>query len=71
MNPKVVKINSVTNADEGMGDNEKILINYILSGASSCPFADDCGIDFKKECVGLGEVGCGECIHRNIKKLEC
>lgn len=69
---KVVKIGGAADVDRsgGMSECEKILIDYILNCVSSCPFADDCGIDFKKECVGLGAVGCGECIYRNIKKLE-
>lgn len=55
-----------------MSDTEKIwiLINYIINRIHSCPFEDNCGINFEKECVGFGEVGCGECILRNIEKLE-
>lgn len=55
---------------EGMSKNEAILINYIINKIHSCPIDDEADIDFEKECVGLGEVGCGECILRNIDKLE-
>lgn len=58
--------------EDGISDTGKvwILVDYILNRIPCCPFEDDCGIDFEKECVGLGEVGCGECIIRNIGKLE-
>lgn len=56
-----------------MNDKEKIwtLIDYIINKCHSCPFDDESGVDFEKECVGFGEVGCGECILRNIGKLDC
>lgn len=54
----------------GMNYTEKILTNYIIDRIHSCPFEDDCGIDFEKECAGLGEPGCMECIIKNIDKLE-
>lgn len=47
-----------------------ILINYIINKIHSCPFEDECGVNFEKECVGFGEAGCKECILRNIDKLE-
>lgn len=56
-----------------MSEQEKIwiLIDYIINKIHSCPFYDESGIDFEKECVGFGEVGCGKCILKNIDKLEC
>lgn len=56
-----------------MSEQEKIwkLIDYIINKIHSCPLDDESGIDFEKECVGFGEVGCGKCILRNIDKLDC
>lgn len=56
-----------------MTEQEKIwiLIDYIINKCHSCPFDDESGVDFEKECVGFGEIGCGECILRNIGKLDC
>lgn len=47
-----------------MSDTEKIwiLIDYIINKIHRCPFEDDCSINFEKECVSFGEVGCGEII---------
>ena len=52
-----------------MSSNEQILIDFILNHFHWCPFSDDCGINFEQECVGFKEVGCKECILRNIEKL--
>ena len=46
-----------------------ILIQYIHENMHWCPFKDESGIDFEKECVGFREPGCRECILRNIDKL--
>lgn len=54
-----------------MNEKEAILIDYIINTTHSCPFDDDSGIDFEKECVGFGKKGCGNCIYRNIYKLNC
>ncbi len=53
-------------------DNEeriRILTDYIMNKTHLCPFDDKSGIDFKKECVGFGEAGCGECLLRYLNKL--
>ncbi len=57
-----------------MSEQGKIekLIDYIINNAECCPFGaiwEDSVLE--KECVGLGEVGCGACILRNIEKLDC
>ena len=56
-----------------MSEQEKIciLLDYIINKIHSCPFDDGSDIDFEKECVGFGEVGCGDCIFRNLDKLDC
>ncbi len=56
-----------------MSKREKIwiLIDYIINKIHSCPLSDESNIDFEKECVGFGEVGCGECILRHLDKLDC
>lgn len=56
-----------------MSEKEKIwiLIDYIINKIHSCLFDDEADIDFEKECVGLGEVGCGRCILRHLDKLDC
>ena len=56
-----------------MSEREKImiLIDYVINKIHSCPFDDGSDIDFEKECVGFGEVGCGDCIFRNLDKLDC
>lgn len=46
------------------------LLDYIINSIHWCPFDDDADIDFEKECVGLGESGCRECILRNIEQLK-
>lgn len=69
-NSLVEFINELVDVMAGMNYTEKILTNYIIDKIHSCPFEDDCGIDFEKECVGFGEPGCMECILRNIEKLE-
>ena len=48
---------------------EKILIDYIISNMHWCPFKDETDNNFDNECVGFGEVGCGECILRHLDKL--
>lgn len=50
--------------------NEAILIDYIINVMHWCPFKDKADFDSEKECVEFGEVGCGECILKNIDKLE-
>lgn len=45
------------------------LLDYIMSACHWCPFKDEVGIDFEKECVGFREKGCRECIYRHIDKL--
>ena len=54
-----------------MNEKERNLIVYILDNIHACPFSDDCGIDFEKECVGIFQEGCKECIFRNAEKLNC
>lgn len=57
-----------------MGEQEKIwiLIDYIINVLDCCPFEKEWeGSVLEKECVGFGEVGCGECILRNLDKLGC
>ena len=51
--------------------DEKVskLIDYIMNNMHWCPFKDESGVDFEKECVGFREKGCKECIYRNIDKL--
>ena len=55
-----------------MSEQEKIwiLVDYIINKIHSCPLSDESNIDFEKECVGFGEVGCGECILRHLDKLD-
>ncbi len=55
-----------------MSNTEKIciLVKFIINRIHSCPFEDECGIDFEKECVGFRGPGCDECILRNIEKLK-
>lgn len=55
-----------------MSEQEKIwiLIDYIINKIHSCPFDDESGIDFEKECVGFGEAGCSECILRHLNLLK-
>lgn len=65
----VLKYTKYIQGETNMGEKENILIDYILNNIHSCPFEDDCGIDFTKECVGFREKGCKECIYRNIEKL--
>lgn len=45
------------------------LVQYIFSNLHWCPFKDESGIDFEKECVGFREPRCKECILRNITLL--
>ncbi len=57
-----------------MSEQEKIsiLIDYIINKAECCPFEEiweDSVLE--KECVGLGEAGCGKCILRHLDKLNC
>lgn len=47
----------------------RILIDYIINTMHWCPFDDEADIDFENECVGFGEVGCGECIIRHLEEL--
>lgn len=56
-----------------MSDKEKIwiLIDYIINTLDCCPFEDEWENNLEKDCVGLGEVGCGDCIIRNLDKLRC
>lgn len=56
-----------------MTEQEKIwiLIDYIINKIHSCPFDDDCGVDFLNECVGFGQPGCRDCIFRHLDKLDC
>ena len=56
-----------------MSEQEKIwiLVDYIINKIHSCPLNDESNIDFEKECVGFGKVGCGECILRHLDKLDC
>lgn len=56
-------------ANESADDIAESLLEYILHNMHWCPFHDDCGIDFEKECVGFGCDGCKECIKRNIRLL--
>lgn len=66
-------INRQDCADRKMSKQERILIliHYIINKIHSCPFEDESGVDFEKECVGFGEDGCGDCIYRNTDKLNC
>ena len=52
-----------------MNKNEKILTDYVIKNADCCPFEKHWENNLEKECVGLGENGCNECILRNIEKL--
>ena len=54
-----------------MSKNEIIeqLVTYIMERMHWCPFEDESGIDFEKECVGFREPGCKECILRNADKI--
>lgn len=51
------------------GSKINILVNFIVRNWHSCPFEDDCGIDFDTKCVGFGKEGCKECIIENIELL--
>lgn len=54
-----------------MTDKEKNLVDFIHDNWHHCPFADESGVDFDKECVGFREAGCKECIYRHAEKLNC
>lgn len=45
------------------------LVQYIFNNLHWCPFKDEANIDFEKECVGFREIGCKECILKNINQL--
>lgn len=45
------------------------LISCLVKNMRWCPFEDESGIDFERECVGFMEPGCKECILRNIERL--
>ena len=47
------------------------LVDFIHDNWHWCPFKDESGIDFEKECVGFRNDGCKECIQRNADKLNC
>ncbi len=53
-----------------MTKNEKILLYYIMKIIDYCPFEDEWEDNLEKECVGFRQEGCGDCILRNIDKLE-
>lgn len=50
-------------------DREAAILDWMLRNTHSCPFADDCGLDFDTECKGFGTDGCRACILRNIVKF--
>ena len=52
-------------------EKTKSLVDFIHDNWHWCPFKDESGIDFEKECVGFREAGCKECIYRNVEKLNC
>lgn len=57
-----------------MAEQEKIwiLIDYIINTLDCCPFEEKWEDSvLEKECVGFGEIGCGECILRHLDKLDC
>ena len=55
-----------------MTKNEAILVDYILNQSDCCPFENQWeGTDLEQNCVGFREIGCGECIIRNIDRLDC
>lgn len=47
------------------------LLEYIIGKMHWCPFEDEAGIDFEKECAGFGGDGCRGCILRHLDKLNC
>lgn len=54
--------------------NEKkpknILAEYIIKNIHACPFGDESGIDFEKDCPGFGSARCPDCIVENAARLE-
>lgn len=50
-------------------EREELLMDYIMQHTYSCPIKDDADINFEKECVGVEEPGCRECIMRHLKEL--
>lgn len=53
-----------------MTDNERKLIEHILTNEHSCPLEDEIpGVDFEEECVGFRKNGCEECVYKHIDHL--
>lgn len=51
-------------------EREELLLDYIMRRTYSCPIRDNANINFEKECVSFGELGCRECIMRHLKELK-
>ena len=47
-----------------------ILAGYIVNNIHACPFGDESGIDFEKDCEGFGSARCPGCIVENAARLE-
>lgn len=51
-------------------ERDELLMDYIMRRTYSCPIRDNANINFEKECVSFGELGCRECIMRHLKELK-
>lgn len=51
--------------------NEELcnLANFIVTNFHHCPFPDDCGIDFEKQCIQWGSSNCIDCLMKYNDKL--
>lgn len=49
---------------------KNILAEYIIKNIHACPFGDESGIDFEKDCAGFGSARCPGCIVENAARLE-
>lgn len=47
-------------------ERENAILDWMFRNAHSCPFPDDCGLDFDEECRGFGTDGCRTCVLKNI-----
>lgn len=63
------KMTDLKNKYVSESEKTSTLADFIVNSWHGCPFKDESGVDFDKECVGFRENGCKECLLRNIGKL--
>lgn len=45
------------------------LAEYIIKNIHACPFDEQSGMDFEKDCAGFGSARCPKCIAENAARL--